>query len=219
MKNEVVEINGVEVKFNKMSDSFSVSSRDIASVFEKRHDHVLRDIEKIIKDLNSLSIRDQPRIGESIYRNSRGKTYTMYQLDRDAFSLLVMGFTGKKAFEWKVKYIEAFNKMEAMIKVGIKESEQLKQENKDLLFIVKELGFTENSFKPTKDGRIKTKLRKSCLTADTSKDKEKQSSNVKKANKVVREIVKSGVLIASRNLNPYEKYLKRIGGKDQRALI
>jgi hypothetical protein len=36
-------------------------------------------------------------------------------MNRDGFSLLVMGFTGKKALEWKLKYIEAFNKMEALL--------------------------------------------------------------------------------------------------------
>ena len=42
--------------------------------------------------------------------------YTEYLLTRDGFSLLVMGFTGSRALEWKLKYIEAFNKMEQAIK-------------------------------------------------------------------------------------------------------
>lgn len=44
-----------------------------------------------------------------------GERYAKYLMNRDGFSLLVMGFTGKKALEWKLKYIEAFNKMEAVI--------------------------------------------------------------------------------------------------------
>ena len=36
-------------------------------------------------------------------------------MNRDGFSLLVMGFTGKETLEWKLKYIDAFNKMEAFI--------------------------------------------------------------------------------------------------------
>jgi phage regulator Rha-like protein len=40
------------------------------------------------------------------------KHYTKYIMTRDGFSLLAMGFTGKKALQWKLKYIEAFNKME-----------------------------------------------------------------------------------------------------------
>lgn len=46
----------------------------------------------------------------------RGNEYTEYLLTRDGFSLLVMGFTGSRALEWKLKYIEAFNKMEQAIK-------------------------------------------------------------------------------------------------------
>lgn len=40
----------------------------------------------------------------------------MYEMDRDRFSLLAMGFTGKKALEWKLKYINAFNTMEEKLK-------------------------------------------------------------------------------------------------------
>ena len=36
-------------------------------------------------------------------------------MDKDGFSLLVMGFTGKEALEWKIKYIKAFNAMEQEI--------------------------------------------------------------------------------------------------------
>jgi len=220
MKNEVVAINGVEVEFSMMSDGFSVTSLDVAKVFEKQHKNVIRDIEMSIeknKDIDAEIGRLNFEL--SYYVNKQNKKQKLYLLDKEAFTFLALGFTGSKAYRWQREYIKAFDKMEAMIRVGFKESEQLLQANKDLLFIVKELGFSENSFKPTKDGRIKTKVRKSCLTADTSKDKEKRLSNVEKANKVVTQIAKTGLLIASRNLNPYEKYLKKIGGKDPRALI
>ena len=45
---------------------------------------------------------------ETTFEN-RGKQYPMYLMNRDGFSLLVMGFTGKAALEWKLKYIQAFN--------------------------------------------------------------------------------------------------------------
>lgn len=45
---------------------------------------------------------------KSTYEN-RGKRYPMYLMNRDGFALLVMGFTGKDALEWKLKYIKAFN--------------------------------------------------------------------------------------------------------------
>lgn len=52
---------------------------------------------------------------ESTYVN-RGKEYPMIYMNRDGFTLLAMGFTGKKALDFKLKYIQAFNKMEQQIR-------------------------------------------------------------------------------------------------------
>lgn len=88
------------------------SSRDIAEHFEKRHDHVVRDIDAFSKDV--------PNFGEMFFSveipDSYGRPQRAYLMNRDGFSLLVMGFTGKSALEWKLKYIDAFNRMEAQIK-------------------------------------------------------------------------------------------------------
>lgn len=84
------------------------SSRQIADNFEKRHDHVMRDIDTIKKDV--------PNFGEMFFETETPDTYgrpqRTYLMNRDGFSLLVMGFTGKAALEWKLKYIAAFNTME-----------------------------------------------------------------------------------------------------------
>ena len=53
---------------------------------------------------------------KTTYISSRGREENEYLMDRDGFSILVMGFTGKKALEWKLKYIEAFNNMEEKLK-------------------------------------------------------------------------------------------------------
>ena len=95
-----------------------VSSRVVAKDFDKQHSHVLRDIENIIS--NMVDEFGNPKLDrqmfiESTYEN-RGKQYKEYLLTRDGFSLLVMGFTGKEALQWKLQYIEAFNKMEEQIK-------------------------------------------------------------------------------------------------------
>lgn len=50
------------------------------------------------------------------YSNQNEQTYPMYLMNRDGFSLLVMGFTGQKALEWKLKFLEAFNAMEKEIR-------------------------------------------------------------------------------------------------------
>ena len=88
-----------------------VSSRQIAENFEKRHDHVMRDIEDIMKGLPKNG--DTHMFFKTEYTHEQnGQTYSMYLMNRDGFTLLAMGFTGKAALEWKLKYIAAFNEME-----------------------------------------------------------------------------------------------------------
>ena len=53
--------------------------------------------------------------GEITRRDSRNREQPIFNLSRDAFALVAMGFTGRKALEWKIKYIQAFNEMEAEI--------------------------------------------------------------------------------------------------------
>lgn len=91
-----------------------VTSRQIAEDFGKRHDQVLRDIEVYKNRISTPQFCGL--FIESEYRASNGKMNKEYLLTRDGFSFLVMGFTGAKADEWKLKYIEAFNKMEQAIK-------------------------------------------------------------------------------------------------------
>lgn len=93
-----------------------VSSREIADNFEKNHKEVLRSIDNQIEILGGAQNCAGLFI-ESKYQHPQNKQwYKEYLLTRDGFSLLVMGFTGAKALEWKLKYIEAFNKMEQYIK-------------------------------------------------------------------------------------------------------
>src|SRR5690625_4992502 len=84
------------------------SSTSIADNFDKRHDHILRDIRDLAKDV--------PNFGEMFFEttepDSYGRHRRIYLMNRDGFTLLAMGFTGKKAMEFKLKYIKAFNEME-----------------------------------------------------------------------------------------------------------
>jgi len=86
-----------------------VSSRDVARVFEKRRDHVLRDIKNIITNDADWGL---PNFGEMSYPDSYGRSQTEYVMTRDGFTLLVMGYTGEKAMQFKKAYIAAFNEME-----------------------------------------------------------------------------------------------------------
>lgn len=91
-----------------------VSSREVSRNFEKRHDHILRDISQLIEDMGSPQSWGHLFMA-SAYNDSYGREQREYLLTRDGFTLLAMGFTGKKALAWKLKYIDAFNKMENLI--------------------------------------------------------------------------------------------------------
>ena len=91
-----------------------VTSRQVAEDFKKMHKHVLRAIEDKIS-LNPI-LGSAKYFIESSYKDSTGRSNKEYLLTKDGFTFLVMGFTGAKADEWKLKYIEAFNKMEQAIK-------------------------------------------------------------------------------------------------------
>lgn len=93
------------------NDQVVVSSRQIAEKFGKEHRHVLESIREIIKAENLALTFYQ----ETTYKAGTGKSYPEYLMNRDGFTLLAMGFTGKEALQWKMKYIAAFNEMEAQL--------------------------------------------------------------------------------------------------------
>ena len=101
-------MNQLVVMRNRQAVTTSVS---VAGSFEKRHDHILRDIEVLKKDV--------PNFGEMFFEttepDSYGRERKVYLMNRDGFTLLAMGFTGKRAMEFKLKYIEAFNEMERQL--------------------------------------------------------------------------------------------------------
>lgn len=103
---DIIKINNDEVVV--------VSSRKVAEDFGKRHKNIIRDIENLIKE--DGSILSHGLFIESDYINSNNRKFKEYLLTRDGFSLIVMGFTGAKALQWKLKYIEAFNEMEEALK-------------------------------------------------------------------------------------------------------
>ena len=88
------------------------TSLKVAETFEKKHQHVLRDIDSLKKDVSNFGHMFE----ETSIKDSYGREQRAYFMNRDGFTLLAMGYTGKKALQFKLKYIEAFNKMEQMIK-------------------------------------------------------------------------------------------------------
>lgn len=106
-------MNLVKVKNNQVV----TSSRQVAENFCKQHKHVLASVQKLTSAQFSA---DVPEIGKMFFEATEPDTYgrqqKIYYMNRDGFSLLVMGFTGQKAIEWKIKYINAFNQMEEALK-------------------------------------------------------------------------------------------------------
>ncbi|EDO7274340.1 hypothetical protein GIF18_01470 [Campylobacter coli] len=104
-------INGVDVELEVANDQVTTTSLDIAAVFNKRHDNIIAKIETFPKDsFTDLNFK------ASKYIDSTGRILPCYKITRDAFSLLVMGFTGEKAYKWKILFIKAFNEMEKRLR-------------------------------------------------------------------------------------------------------
>lgn len=96
------------------NDQAVTTSLQIAENFEKRHADVIRAIEDKIHSTQN-SVQYKKMFKEDVYRDSSGKQNKMFYLNRDGFTFIAMGFTGTKADEFKLKYIEAFNKMEQQL--------------------------------------------------------------------------------------------------------
>lgn len=103
-----------EIILRNENGQILASSREVADRFGKNHKDVLESIRNLTAE--NSAVKDMFQISQ--YINSRGRNYDQYLMNRDGFSLLAMGFTGKKALEWKLKYINAFNIMEEKLKSG-----------------------------------------------------------------------------------------------------
>lgn len=113
-----------EIVFRGTNDQAVTSSLLVAKSFGKEHKHVLDSIRKLVEGCAEISA--DPMFEETTYVNEQnGQTYPMYLMNRDGFTLLVMDFKGKKAMQFKLDYIKAFNKMESKIKAAMKPKSQL----------------------------------------------------------------------------------------------
>lgn len=114
----------VEVKIENLDGALYVSSRDVAEGLGKRHDNIMRDLDKIVEsDSSNLS----SEIIASTYTNSRGKEYREYLLTKDGFTLYMFNVQGYN--EFKIAYINKFNEMEKAlqeVKPELSEKDQLR---------------------------------------------------------------------------------------------
>ncbi|MFQ9249677.1 MAG: Rha family transcriptional regulator [Faecalibacterium prausnitzii] len=100
------------------------SSREVDKRFGKEHKHVLAAIRQILAAENSAT-----KFFHETAFEYRGQRFPEYLMNRDGFALLAMGFTGKEAVTWKLKYIEAFNQMEKQLAAQHKDQQAVQDEN------------------------------------------------------------------------------------------
>ena len=107
-----------DIRFHTLGAAPAVLSTEVARHFQRRHTNILRDIDRLrsilpksFHQLNFEPMFTTVKIGNGATRQERA-----FLLTRDALSLLVMGMTGKAAVMWKLRYIEAFNAMEAALR-------------------------------------------------------------------------------------------------------
>ncbi|MDO5346557.1 MAG: Rha family transcriptional regulator [Lachnospiraceae bacterium] len=111
---EVMKINKKEVNV--------VTSLDIAETFGKQHKDVLESIRGIREAISTAEF--SALFYETTYKATNGKNNPMYHMNRDGFTLLVMGYTGEKAMRFKLAYIKQFNAMEELLKGKLIEREK-----------------------------------------------------------------------------------------------
>lgn len=112
------------------------SSRLVAEYFHKRHDTVIRAID----NLNCSKEFTRHNFAVSKYKDRSGKENKEYLMTKDGFTILAMGFTGAKAMQFKEAYINAFNKMENLLKG-----------NSTILQLEKRIEALERANKPLKE--------------------------------------------------------------------
>lgn len=107
--------------FADKKDIVRVDSLYVAEFFEKNHKEVLRDIRNIAAPNSGLSKEFAERnFALGSYKDKQNKKRPCYYLTRDGFTILVMGYKGKKALRFKELYIRRFNEMEELIKSLVK---------------------------------------------------------------------------------------------------
>lgn len=108
-------MNNLVIMHNRQAVTTSLK---VAEVFDKNHRDVLKAIRELLEGMRKTS-QTPAMFAEGTYTNDQnGQQYPMYYMNRDGFSLLAMGFTGKKAMQFKLQYIDAFNSMETQITTG-----------------------------------------------------------------------------------------------------
>lgn len=99
-----------EAKVAVKNGAIVASSLTVADHFGRAHRDVTRAIDKLLIELpDEFGLRN---FTQTSYQTGQNVTQRAFDMTRDGFTMLVMGFTGTPALAWKLKYIAAFNAME-----------------------------------------------------------------------------------------------------------
>ena len=111
--------------FVQVKNSQTITTTEfVAQAFKKRHDNIIRDIENLLSDIDPAFASQNFKAVERVQKTGFGERATRtYELTKDGFMLLVMGFTGKAALAIKIAYIQAFNAMAAALTGRLKTPE------------------------------------------------------------------------------------------------
>ena len=112
----------VQITGKKNEEQLTTTSRIVAEVFNKEHSDVIKVIENLKDGIGKSS--DTYFILLNKMNEQNKQYYKEYELTRDGYSLLVMGFTGEKALKFKLEFINAFNSMEQELKRIYEERQQ-----------------------------------------------------------------------------------------------
>ncbi len=194
MSNAPVIINNVEVNLNIKENKVFINSLDLAKVFNKNHRHILQTTKN--QPQNDFT---ESNFILSTYKDKKGELRPCYNLTRDAFSLLVMGFTGQKAYKWKIEFIKAFNEMEKRLR-------NIEYEKHDKLAFHQSLGYKSqleqqktnfnNEIKALKYDLIQTKEElDACKGALEVLKRRKDFNNEENLRLLQKELAKYGLVI------------------------
>lgn len=153
----------------------------VAQKFGKNHRDVLEAIRKIVTTAENSAVLGM--FAESQYVNDQNKEQPMFIMNRDGFTLLAMGFTGKRAMQFKLDYIAAFNKMESAIKKPMSELEILVQSAQALLEQSKRIDNVENRLDSME--REREENRQLLLAAELSEKQLPEEGEKEKIRKLV----------------------------------
>ncbi len=130
-------MSGIVIPVVREIDGIATAdSRDVAEYFGKQHKHVLRDIRNLLKDIPNLTVQFW-----AVKFNNRGREFDCYRMTKTGFLMLVMGFTGTKASQLKLAYIEEFDRMQDSLR------HLWDREYKSLMEAANELGRIESDFR------------------------------------------------------------------------